>query len=118
MSEKRFRKFPNMDDKEFWTEPSRKLPIIDGQKPDRAFHAVKYVATVLGWRGDTAQKLRDELKEQEAEKEQLLTKISKQKVDEIAPEIPRYSVYWINGYTTAIEKFLRALGAESHHKIR
>ena len=57
--EKRFKKFPNMDDKEFWTEPSRKLPIIDGQKPDRAFHAVKYVATVLGWRGDTAQKLRE-----------------------------------------------------------
>jgi len=42
--------FPNMDNLEFWTEPSRRLPIINGQKPDRAFHAVKYVATVLEWK--------------------------------------------------------------------
>lgn len=48
-----------MDDKEFWTEPSQKAPIINGQKPDRAFHAVKYVATVLEWRVRARKWLKD-----------------------------------------------------------
>lgn len=55
--------FPSMDDPQFWTAPDEKAPIIDGQKPDRMFHAVKYVASCLEWRNNLEKELQDKLKE-------------------------------------------------------
>jgi len=48
--QKAFNEFPDMDDPQFWTEPSSDMPIIDGKKPDKMFRAVRYSASVLSWK--------------------------------------------------------------------